>query len=60
MAQTKDKIFVPGVWGPYLDAMIPGLWLLEGGQSTAGKLLDYIINTHPISKSLEGEVLVFV
>ncbi|XP_060221866.1 FGGY carbohydrate kinase domain-containing protein isoform X5 [Meriones unguiculatus] len=44
MGISKDPIFVPGVWGPYFSAMIPGFWLNEGGQSVTGKL--------PISKSL--------
>lgn len=34
---------MPGVWGPYLSAMVPGLWLNEGGQSATGRL----VRTHP-------------
>jgi len=47
MALSSDARFVPGVWGPYYSAMVPGLWLNEGGQSALGKLLDHIIDTHP-------------
>lgn len=36
---SKDPIFVPGVWGPYFSAMVPGFWLNEGGQSVTGKLV---------------------
>ncbi|MGC4044086.1 MAG: FGGY-family carbohydrate kinase [Armatimonas sp.] len=43
MAASNDPIFVPGVWGPYFGAMVPGLWLTEGGQSAAGALIDYVI-----------------
>lgn len=43
MASSKDPIFVDGVWGPYWGAMIPGLWLSEGGQSAAGSLIDHVI-----------------
>lgn len=38
---SKDPIFVPGVWGPYFSAMIPGFWLNEGGQSVTGKLVSW-------------------
>ena len=43
MAVSRKPLFVPGVWGPYYSAMIPGMWLSEGGQSTTGSLLDFII-----------------
>ncbi|EFN81446.1 FGGY carbohydrate kinase domain-containing protein [Harpegnathos saltator] len=58
MIVNENKIYVSGVWGPYYSAMVPGLWLNEGGQSATGKLLDHIIDTHPatpgILKSLAG------
>ncbi len=47
MAASRDPIFVPGVWGPYFGAMVPGMWLTEGGQSAAGSLIDWAIQTHP-------------
>jgi len=46
MLSSKEPVFVPGVWGPYASAMIPGLALNEGGQSAAGKLLDFVTSTH--------------
>ena len=39
---SEDAKFVPGVWGPYYSAMVPGLWLNEGGQSATGKLVSSI------------------
>ncbi len=45
MAASREPIFVPGVWGPYFGAMIPGLWLTEGGQSAAGSLIDHAIES---------------
>lgn len=43
MVVARDAVMVPGVWGPYLGAMIPGWWLNEGGQSAAGALIDWTI-----------------
>ena len=43
MAVSRDPIMVPGVWGPYFGAMLPGYWLNEGGQSAAGALLDWTL-----------------
>jgi D-ribulokinase len=47
MASSTEPVFVPGVWGPYYSAMVPGLWLSEGGQSGAGAALDQLIAHHP-------------
>ncbi len=47
MATTETPRFVPGVWGPYYSAMVPGLWLNEGGQSAAGAGIDHLVRSHP-------------
>ncbi|MEE6495012.1 hypothetical protein FKM82_001927 [Ascaphus truei] len=39
MGISESPMFVPGVWGPYYSAMVPGFWLNEGGQSATGKLI---------------------
>lgn len=46
MALSAEPRAVPGVWGPYLGAVLPGLWLNEGGQSATGALLDHILRLH--------------
>jgi FGGY-family pentulose kinase len=38
--------FIPGIWGPYYGAMIPGAWLNEGGQSSTGSLIDFVIRNN--------------
>ncbi|MDQ0322718.1 D-ribulokinase [Pararhizobium capsulatum DSM 1112] len=49
MTSTSDPVFVPGVWGPYYSAMVPGMWLNEGGQSAAGAAIDQLLFFHPAS-----------
>ncbi len=53
MAVSREPHFVPGVWGPYYGAMIPGMWLTEGGQSATGGLLDYVIIDSHLYPQLE-------
>ncbi|MBB3609638.1 FGGY-family carbohydrate kinase [Rhizobium sp. BK602] len=47
MASNEAPVFVDGVWGPYYSAMVPGLWLTEGGQSAAGAAIDHLVTMHP-------------
>ena len=55
MAVSEAPRFVPGIWGPYYSAMLPGLWLNEGGQSATGSLVDHIILTHAAYPALAEE-----
>ena len=50
MASSEQPVFVDGVWGPYFSAMVPGLWLNEGGQSAAGAAIDHLVTMHPASE----------
>jgi FGGY-family pentulose kinase len=43
MVVSRKAIMVPGVWGPYYGAMLPGWWLAEGGQSATGSLLEWTL-----------------
>ncbi|KAJ1433508.1 FGGY carbohydrate kinase, pentulose kinase [Sesbania bispinosa] len=52
MAVSRNKLFIPGVWGPFWSAMVPEYWLTEGGQSATGALLDHIIENHAASPRL--------
>ncbi|EPQ09958.1 FGGY carbohydrate kinase domain-containing protein [Myotis brandtii] len=55
MGISKDPIFVPGVWGPYFSAMVPGFWLNEGGQSVTGKLIDHMVQGHAAFPELQAK-----
>jgi FGGY-family pentulose kinase len=55
MAVSAAPRFVPGVWGPYFSAMVPGMWLTEGGQSATGALLDFTIRSHARGADLARE-----
>ena len=46
MALSAEDRPTSGVWGPYYGAVLPGVWLNEGGQSATGALLDHIILWH--------------
>jgi len=49
---TPTPAFVPGVWGPYYEALLPGLWLNEGGQSAAGAAIEAVLALHPLAAEM--------
>ncbi|MEO7799064.1 MAG: FGGY-family carbohydrate kinase [Opitutaceae bacterium] len=55
MAVSVKPRFIAGIWGPYFAAMIPGLWLTEGGQSATGALIDHVLFSHPAAAELNAE-----
>jgi len=55
MAVSQKPRFIDGIWGPYCSAMIPGLWLTEGGQSATGALIDHVIFSHAAAAPLQAE-----
>lgn len=52
MGLADSARFVSGVWGPYRDAVIPGMWLSEAGLSSAGSCIDYVVSSHPYGNKL--------
>lgn len=56
MAVSASPRQVPGVWGPFCNAMIPGRWLNEGGQSATGALLQHILDLHAEGGAGHGRV----
>lgn len=55
MAVSREALFVDGVWGPYFSAMVPDLWLTEGGQSATGALIDHVVFTHAAAAEAKEE-----
>jgi len=55
MSVTEKPAFVDGVWGPYWGAMMPDLWLNEGGQSAFGAATDYLVGMHPYKAEAQKE-----
>lgn len=55
MAVSREPKFIDGIWGPYFSAMVPGLWLTEGGQSATGALIDHVIESHARAADLHAE-----
>uniref|UniRef100_A0A8D0ACH4 FGGY carbohydrate kinase domain-containing protein n=1 Tax=Sander lucioperca TaxID=283035 RepID=A0A8D0ACH4_SANLU len=58
MAISEQPLFVPGVWGPCLSAMVPGMWLNEGGQSATGRLIEHMVKGHAAYTQLQEEAQV--
>jgi FGGY-family pentulose kinase len=54
LAVSRQKVMVPGVWGPYFGAMLPGWWLNEAGQSAAGSLIDWTLHQSDAWPTLEA------
>ncbi len=46
MAVSRKPLFINGIWGPYFSAMVPAMWLTEGGQGATGALVDFCIFSH--------------
>ncbi|KAJ5215667.1 uncharacterized protein N7498_002074 [Penicillium cinerascens] len=54
LVMSPSPIFVPGVWGPYRDTILPGCWMAEGGQSATGQLLQHVLETHPATQEAKS------
>lgn len=44
LALSEEPIFSPGIWGPYYGAVLPNMWILEGGQSSTGSIIKWFVD----------------
>lgn len=49
---TEGPVQAPGVWGAYPDIVYPGRWIVEGGQTSTGSIINWL-------KRLTGDTLNF-
>ncbi len=42
LTQFSERPTLRGIWGPYPNALVDGLWLVEGGQVSAGSILTWL------------------
>lgn len=55
LALSERPLSDPGLWGPYPDAVLPGTWLLEGGQLSAGSIVKWFRDTLGAAERAEAE-----
>lgn len=41
LALSREPREIPGLWGPYPEAVFNGTWLLQGGQSSTGSVVKW-------------------
>ena len=39
---TEAPLHAPGVWGAYPDIVYPGAWIVEGGQTSTGSIINWL------------------
>ncbi len=55
MAFSDKPIWDSGVWGPYPDAILPNSWVLEGGQTATGSIVQWFIDNFAYKEKFEAE-----
>jgi ribulokinase len=46
---SEVPVYKRSIWGPYRDAIIPGLYCIEGGQVSAGSITKWFLNEFNIT-----------
>ncbi len=43
IAQVREAVHTKGMWGSYPDCIIPGLQMVEGGQTSTGSIIEWFV-----------------
>jgi FGGY-family pentulose kinase len=54
LAVSEEALFDSMAWGPYPDAVVPGLWILEGGQVSTGSIVKWFVDQCAHREQLEA------
>ncbi len=49
LAFAEKPVFLNGIWGPYNDPVVPGLFCFEGGQVSAGSITKWFLREFGIT-----------
>ncbi|MBC7264462.1 MAG: hypothetical protein H5T64_08925 [Chloroflexi bacterium] len=55
LAVSQEGVFGSMAWGPYPDAVIPGLWILEGGQVSTGSIVKWFADNFAYQEQVEAQ-----
>jgi len=50
---SETSFHSAGIWGTYCDALLPGLHLVEGGQTSTGSVVNWLKNLYGVSDYAE-------
>jgi len=54
-ALCAEGLFDSHVWGPYPDALLPGTWVLEGGQTATGAIVTWLADNFGYREQVEAD-----
>ncbi len=55
MALAAEGLFDSHVWGPYPDCLLPDTWVLEGGQTATGAIVQWFISGFGAAAQAQAE-----
>jgi len=52
---SKEPKYIPGIWGPFPEPVIRGLWLNQGGQSSTGSIVKWFKDNLAYKSQIEAK-----